>query len=894
MNLFNKLTIKSMKMNRKRTIMTVIGIMLSVALLTAVATMFFSAKSSIILFQKQEQGNYHYGFVSVPFEELEKIKQHRRLEAIWVTHPLGYAKLSDEIETPSKPYAYVKEYTLDALKNLAVNLTSGRYPQKNNELVIPNSLRGNGGLKYNVGDMITLEIGTRVSLSDGNILNQYDILNEKGEEQLINTQTKTYTIVGIMESYPHRLEGYDAPGYTFISYLEDENSIQTADIYIRYTKDSLRNHYGITAQILDIDEDAFDTLMRDDAARIPYEEYIKLHEKISNPKYDYTLNEYLLTLESGVLGNATITALAAAAVLVVFIIIGTSVFCIKNSFDISITEKIRQYGMLASIGATKKQIRKNVYYEAFLLGIAGIPLGILSGMFAAYLLVAVSNQMVSDFLGYGLVFTFSWIAILFSILLGFVTILLSAQRSARKASKIAPILAIRNNTETKIYAKELKSPKWVKKMFGIGGEVAYKNLQRSKRKYRATVISIVICVSIFIGLSSFVTMLFRVLHTEFNEISYNIQVLYSEPEEFYSKMENIRNLDGVQSATTLIRSYLYFEADASTFTEDYKNMFPNAGKESVDEEGNIVKWVEGIEVLVIDDASFQEYAKSLHLNLDETKIQAILVNNFFYELENKKIEMDMYTFQKGDSLDAYTEYYDSHNETMVKIELPKLEITCVTDTFPKYIDSSNLDTGLVVNESFYHLIGESKEHYYTKFLYIDSTQPSQTQDDLEYLFSTWLSGDYYINNLEENAKQTRSFYLLVSIFLYGFITVIALIGVTNIFNTITTNMNLRRREFAMLRSIGMTKKEFNHMIQLESFFYGMKSLLIGIPLGCLLSYAIYKILADGTVVIAYQIPLQAILISAVCVLILITIIMKYLLGKISQQNTIETIRNENI
>ena len=140
----------------------------------------------------------------------------------------------------------------------------------------------------------------------------------------------------------------------------------------------------------------------------------------------------------------------------------------------------------------------------------------------------------------------------------------------------------------------------------------------------------------------------------------------------------------------------------------------------------------------------------------------------------------------------------------------------------------------------------------------------------------------------------RSIYTLIAIFLYGFMIVIALIGITNIFNTITTNMNLRKREFAMLQSIGMTKKEFKRMIKLESIFYCAKALLIGIPIGCGLSYIIFKALMSGDLIIKYSLPIGAITISIIAVVLLISTIMRYSISKINKNNIIDTIRNDNI
>ncbi|MEI3435371.1 MAG: FtsX-like permease family protein [Clostridia bacterium] len=147
--------------------------------------------------------------------------------------------------------------------------------------------------------------------------------------------------------------------------------------------------------------------------------------------------------------------------------------------------------------------------------------------------------------------------------------------------------------------------------------------------------------------------------------------------------------------------------------------------------------------------------------------------------------------------------------------------------------------------------------------------------------------------MEESIRAENAVVLVISIFLYGFIGVITLIGITNIFNTITTNMNLRKKEFAMLKSIGMTKKEFNRMIRLESIFYGVKSLVIGIPIGLVLSYGMYNVFRNS-MEIEYVLPYKSIVVAVIFVAIVIGIIMRYSMSKINKQNIIETIRNDNI
>lgn len=152
----------------------------------------------------------------------------------------------------------------------------------------------------------------------------------------------------------------------------------------------------------------------------------------------------------------------------------------------------------------------------------------------------------------------------------------------------------------------------------------------------------------------------------------------------------------------------------------------------------------------------------------------------------------------------------------------------------------------------------------------------------------------FIYDYEEIVRQFNAVMLIVGIFVYGFIGVISLIGLTNIFNTISTNMQLRSKEFASLKSIGMTKKEFNRMIRLESLMYGIKSLIIGIPLGVLGVFAIFSAFSKGSVPISFVFPWKAILISIAAVFIVVWLIMKYSISKVNKQNIIETIRNDNI
>lgn len=889
MDLLNKLTIRNLKLNKKRTIVTIIGIILSTALITAVASMFFSAHASLIKFEITEKGNYHYSFFDVPTENIKDFELNRKVDTITITKNLGYAKLAG-IKNEYKPYVYVKAYSKEALKNLSINLLEGRLPKNENEIVIPEHLKRNGKVTLNIGEKITLDIGTRTIENEE--ANQHNPYNLDNEEEIINTTSKTYKIVGIMSRPSTELEPYSAPGYTFITYLNDKEITDKVDIYVRYTKAGEKDHIRTTANILGVDAETYYKLYSGKYNFKTEKEMAIAREKVGNSKYTYDSNHYLITLETGITKDPTLQALGTAAIIVVIIIIVTSVFCIKNSFDISITEKIKQYGMLSSIGATKKQIKRNVYYEALILGTIGIPIGIICGVLASYILIIISNVLMTDMLTFDLIFNFSWWAILFAIILGLLTLLLSARKSAIRASKITPISAIRNSEDIKIKKKKSKTSKLIKKFFGVGGEIAHKNLQRSKKKYRTTVISIAFCVTVFIALSSFVNFAFEMVKVEYESMNYNISVSFkqAEKENISDEIKEALHLENLNDAAYLATSKLSIKTDK--YTKEYLKNNPPIKNELE----NYKTYNDSVQIIVLDEESFAKYAKRIGLDPNKVKDKGIFKNKVYEwqrpteTVPGKRIELEKFTFKKGDVIsgNCYDYHVYSEADGYKLLNSFEIEIAAITEEVPIGMSEISFETFLIISEDQAENIISSGTYQY---IYIDSLDANKTEEQLDELFK-----DKNVN-IVNNAAQARimnSFFTLIAIFLYGFITVIALIGITNIFNTITTNMNLRRREFAMLKSIGMTKKEFNRMIRLESIFYGSKALIFSIPLGILISYGIYLVLSDGEIIMKYQIPYTAILLSIIAVFLLIFVIMKYSINKINNQNTIDTIRNENI
>ena len=886
MNVLNKLTKKNLLLNKKRTVVTIIGIMLSTALVCAVAGLVTSAQQTFVNLIKNTDGDYHISFSNVPQEQQKYITQNNAVDSYYVTKELGYSKF-ESIQNEDKPYIYVVAMNENAFDKGAYKLTEGRMAQNENEIVIPQHLIDNGRVKINVGDKITLNVGTR-ELMDGSKLNQKNPYlassskeyiyqetgkagdNEDYEEQIVDGQKKEYTVVGIMKR--PGVEPYSAPGYTAVTYSNDGKNVGNAEKTVLANTKSATTIANFYVTLKNPKE--YENVMNQIKNTIETE---------NESEIEVEANVDLLRFE-GVLSESTLGVLYGIASVIIVIIVVSSVFVIRNSFSISVSEKTKQYGMLASVGATKKQIKRSVLLEGLYIGIIAIPLGILLGIVAIIILLWIVNLLIGDMMeGTEFVYNVPGMAILISVVISGITIFLSCLIPAIKASRIPPIEAIRGTDDIKIKTRKIKTSKLTKKLFGIGGVIASKNLKRNRKKYRTTVVSLVVSISIFIALSSFLTYGQMITGSYYTDLNYNIAV-HGGNEALYEK---IATWSGINSY-----SYSYqtsAEIDVNKYGTDFaKEELEN--KKQIHEEdfpedvGKYEYNTLGLTIVMVNNDYFKSYVKSLGMNEKDYSNIAILGDDMIHYLGQGKSKIEHYfNVKAGDSM-----------EVTMDDEQKQIKISKITTERPMGYESCYTEGGYLFVSEDYPLVTKDKSELNSGNLCIEAQKPSEIENKLTDLKKEGEEfEDIMITNLAEYADQQKRIIILVSIFLYGFIAVITLIGVTNIFNTITTNMILRSKEFANLKSIGMTTKEFNKMIKLESIMYGAKSLLIGIPIGLFGSYEIFKSFTNS-IDFGFIVPWQAIIISVVFVFIIVGLTMKYSLNKINKQNIIETIRQDNI
>ena len=948
MNLMKKLTLKNLKLNRKRTIVTIVGIILATALLSALVTLVSSFQYSMIEYQKQKGGDFHVKFSNVKMSELSEFKNNRNIESTFETMGMGFAKLNG-CKNEDKPYAYVMATDEAGFEKGCFNLIEGRMAKNEDEIVIPRHLKTNGRIDIKVGDEITLDIGKRYDSNTESVISE-NCAYEHEAETLTDTVTKQYKVVGIMERPGYGMEDYSAAGYTFVTYSDELAAIDngtkseasqadtTLTVYSRYTQKALRNKDAVTADIIGVDEKLFEKA-NNSSVEMSAEESDRFLKEMENAKYDIYINGFLISYECVFPIDGTFKALFTVATVVALIIILTSVYCIKNSFNISITEKIRQYGMLASVGATRRQIKSSVKTEAAMLGVVGIPVGTMSGILASLILVKVVNALSAGWLNVALSFHTSLPALILAVIMSIATIYFSATGSARKAAKVTPLEAIRNTKEIKIKSSKLKTPAIIGRIWGIGGVISYKNIKRNNKKYRTTVTSIVICSVTFIVISYFMSMAFSVVGMSYASADYNIGINMSCKKDIdiekFSKL-----LSGIEGAEDYLVGAGYdFDVSKPEYTKEYGEYCRQLYDDSEDVSQMFL-------ITVLDDKSYDKYASDA--GIKNAAAGAILVNKCTFDVYNEnsskyvKKEMELYKYKAGDTIECGYNVYDDassdDNAAEGDTESSTDDNNAVegdtesgTEDNSGYVDEKTINNGvrktvditiagvtdkvpigykgysntlLFMNKKGFESLwgdgkngNEIKPGYASYLAYVVAENADEYQDTFEKETEgnpEYSQISFYVSNLDKQMRDEKSLFTLLGVFAYGLIVVIALIGITNIINTLSTGMELRSREFATLRSIGMTDKQFAGMVRLESVFISVKALVIGVPLGILISYLLCVMMNRMDDAIIYELPYKAIILCIVVVIMLIYAIMKLSMTKLRHNNIIETIKNENL
>ena len=848
MSILNRLTIKNLRLNKKRTIVTIIGIILSTALMVGIGLLFSSFQDLMIRDTIGYSGKYEAKYNDVDLIKLNDIKNKNF--TYFYEKPIGFSKIESSNEY--KPYMYITSVNREYFDEL--KLIEGDIPKNENEIVVSNHVITNGGLDYKVGDIVTFTYGSRNI--DGNITLANNELVDG--EFLTNGGTHAYKIVGIVDR--SNFESYSASGYT--AFTVDVNSDNgNVNLYVMFNKNK---------------------------------NIIKQSEELAkelNYNGDINYNSTLLALYGESTYGNVMSSMGGMMIIMLSLVSIGCIIVIYNSFAISVMERKREFGLLSSIGATKKQIKKSVFYEALVVGVIGIILGILGAYIGIGTVILIINNLISDMLEYKLYLVTNYLFIIIPVIFMIIVIGVSAFIPSRRASKVSPIEAIRQNDDIKINKKKIRTSKLVLKLFGIEGEIALKNIKRNKKKYRVTIVSLFISIVLFISFSSYMNYTLNTASSVMGEVPYDYRISYFGDDNNKESLDKINEI--VKSSD--VKEYVsYSVGNLSiignyTYSDEYLDFYKSAYGDDGIKALNNLKY-QSIYILVLDDNSYNKYKNLIGLDKDSV----ILLNKFkgVSYGNNKRVNYDIPVINNGNiNIKICNFDDDEENVDTTKYCNKNIDNIFVTNKSFDLIEEFSYmdDFKLIVNKKLYDSILDGGA---------DFTQFNIISDNTNNIDKLTKELDKYNNvnyiNIKESMKQTNNLILVVKILMYGFISLVTLIGVTSVFNTISTSMALRKREFAVLRSIGLTRGGFNKMLFFESLFFGMKSLIFALPVSIGVTILIHYSLADMVSISTIIIPWKAIIISIVSVFIIVLLTMMYSSSKIKKHNIIEQIREENI
>lgn len=463
MNIFNKVALQGLKKNRTRTLVTIVGVILSAAMVTAVTTFGVSLLNYLINGSISKYGDWHAAFLDVDSSFIREQAVNDKLAATAVFDNIGYAGL-DGGQNPDKPYLFIAGFTDDTFAALPITLLSGRLPENSGEILISSKVASDGGVSFKVGDTFSLSVGNRM---DGDRkLSQGDPY-AAGRETFVPQAEKTYTVVGTCRRPDY--EEASAPGYTLITKADDRIETDSFSLFV-----TLKNPRQVRA-------------------------YVN-----STGNHAYVLNDNVLRFMGISDDNLFNMFMYSMGGIVIAIIMLGSIFLIYNSFNMSLNERTQQFGILSSVGATAKQLRNSVLFEGFCIGMIGIPIGIAVGIISIGLVISVISKNFASILfrDVPLTLTLSAPALIAAAAVSLLTILISAYIPARKAANTPVMECIRQTNEVKIESKTVKTSRLSMRIYGLEGTLALKNFKRNKKRYRSIILSLVLSIVLFISTSA--------------------------------------------------------------------------------------------------------------------------------------------------------------------------------------------------------------------------------------------------------------------------------------------------------------------------------------------------------------------------------------------------------
>ena len=886
MSITKQLALRHLKQNKSRAVLTVLGITISVVMLTVI----FTCATSFAHYYGEkaicENGNWHF-YVKTDYESAKKyLESDSSLKNIGFEKDLSTEEQSYKIYSNKANYLRVGtiyQGDVQYIKDTVTCKYDGALPKADNEIMVEQSLIKNNGLDLKIGDEIKIAVGSRLK-------GDFVIMPIKGDykfgERFEKEKDETFKVVGILHDNEPTERGAIIRG---VSDLSSKNLVAYGKLkhitpfsYIKIN--GIFDKFGFTKKkrVFNVGENT----------------------GLLNSRLAFSIDKNNLP---------QVLKLTAIGIVVFAVIFISSFAMIYNSFALSVGEQIKYLGMLTSVGATRKQKKKTLYFEGAVLGGIGIILGIALGLLLTFISQSAMNaKIISIMEGYNDNIKYStyisWWVICLIVILAALTVFVSIISPVQKAARITAIDAIKKTDEIKCKGK-IRTPFIITKLFGFEGDIAFKNLRRNGRKSRTIIACICICAVLFLSCNYFCETFKDASNLDY-KLPYQLSFQYSA--ESKAQLEKARNY--LKTNKRVKRFYSIWEAWYSNSRNEI-NPYDNSRQYDMSFQNESVfvdkyKFVASQDITytahLIDDEDFNALCKKNGIDYKkyyspdkDGSIKTIVINGidcngepiFNNNLLGKTIGVYGFDFDKTERENKLDEngnqinfYYKTGRTSIYKF--------CDFIKYDKDNPICNLDSGGVAfyaPKSVYDKVYTDDDDFY--FFYgIETDEPYKVEKELkDYLSETEANGDAYNNYYW--TMRGKSIISAVQFLSYSFILLITLITVFNIINTMTAQIAGRKRELAMLKSVGMTPKEFKKTILFESMFYGLFGLLLGVPLSLVINRVVGYIISKDNP-IPFSVNIWLYLIVCVAVFVIIALTMVYSLKLIKNDSIIDSLKDD--
>lgn len=885
MSITKKLALRHLKQNKTRSVLTVLGITISVVMLTVI----FTCATSFAHYYGERaintNGNWHF-FVKTGYESAKKyLLSDSSLKDIGFEKDLSSEEQSYKIYSDKANYLRTGTiYQGDAqyIKDTVTCKYDGALPKSDNEIMVEQSLIKNNGLELKIGDEIKIAVGSRLK-------GDFVILPVKGNyqfgERFEKEKDETFKVVGILHDNEPTERGAIIRG---MSDLKSKNLVAYGKIkkvtpfsYIKIN--GIYDKFGFTKK-----KRAFN---------------VGENTGFLNSRLAFSIDKNDLP---------QVLKLTAIGIVVFAVIFVSSFAMIYNSFALSVGEQIKYLGMLSSVGATRKQKKKTLYFEGAILGGIGIILGIVLGLLTTFISQSAMNAKIMTIMeGYNDNIKYSthislWVLCLI-VILAALTVFVSIISPVQKAARITAIDAIRKTDEIKRKGK-IRTPFIITKLFGFEGDIAFKNLRRNGRKSRTIIACICICAVLFLSCNYFCETFKEASNLDY-ELPYQLTFQYSA--ESKAQLEKARNY--LKTNKRVKRFYSIWEAwysilrgdinpydnsrlydmsfqNESIFVDKYKFIATQDITYTAhlldDEDFNALCKKNGIDYKKYYSPDKDGSIKTIVINGIDRNDEPIFNNNLLgktigcYDIDSEKTERENKLDENGNQVYFY---YKTGCTSIYKF--------CDFIKYDKDNPICNLDSSGVAfyaPKCVYDKYSDDDSFYFDYG--IETDEPYKVEKELkDYLSENEAEGDVY-NNYNWMMKE-KSIISAVQFLSYAFILLITLITVFNIINTMTAQIAGRKKELAMLKSVGMTPKEFKKTLIFESMFYGLFGLLFGVPLSLVINRVVGYIISKDNP-IPFSVNIWLYLIACVAVFVIIGLTMIYSLKLIKNNSIIDSLKDD--